>query len=101
MEPSIGGTRCPRSLSKRYVTALLEKDVADVAQALNGALIPELHLPGPNAFIPENLEVNKIEGKEVSCAACSGTWLTPPTARPEAQFAEGHLAEPTLAQEGR
>lgn len=35
-------------------------------QALNGALIPELHLPGPNAFIPENLEVDKVEGKEVS-----------------------------------
>ncbi|KAJ9094236.1 hypothetical protein QFC21_006062 [Naganishia friedmannii] len=35
-----------------------------ITEALHGALIPELHLPGPNAFIPENLDVDKVEGKE-------------------------------------
>jgi insulysin len=31
-----------------------------IDEALNGTL-PELHLPGKNAFIPENLDVEKIE----------------------------------------
>jgi insulysin len=33
---------------------------AFIDEALNGT-VPELHLPGKNAFIPENLDVKKIE----------------------------------------
>ena len=38
----------------------IEMSQSFIDEALNGTL-PELHLPGKNAFIPENLEVNKIE----------------------------------------
>jgi len=33
---------------------------------MGGTVIPELHLPGRNPFIPERLDVEKFEVTEVS-----------------------------------
>jgi hypothetical protein len=67
---------------------------------LSGALIPELHLPGPNAFIPEDLDVKKIEGKEVRRPRSFRIWLIPPIARAKTQLAKGYGSQSVVAQKG-
>jgi insulysin len=42
---------------------------AEIVAALQGDPIPELFLPGPNAFIPKEFSVNKVENDKVGPVA--------------------------------
>ncbi|WVQ84725.1 hypothetical protein IAT38_006882 [Cryptococcus sp. DSM 104549] len=44
----------------------IKLDEAFMEEAISGAPIPELQLPGPNQFIPEKLDVEKFEVTEIA-----------------------------------